>query len=160
MSILSDPIFGDIADVSQNTVGLRPPNKFKLQSKNRAKGSSFATTVTSMDSDEEKAVTNSSRKQESLHCYCCSRAHVLEKCQQFKGKKHRDKVHFLKEKGIYFGCLCTGHISQDYNKRLICEVCDQQHPTVLHIKKTKVESQQTNEPPGVKHQLSLRHVDI
>lgn len=159
MSILSDPIFGDIADVSQNTVGLRPPNKFKLQSKNRAKGSSFATTVTSMDSDEEKAVTNSSRKQESLHCYCCSRAHVLEKCQQFKGKKHRDKVHFLKEKGIYFGCLCTGHISQDYNKRLICEVCDQ-HPTVLHIKKTKVESQQTNEPPGVKHQLSLRHVDI
>ncbi|XP_030596228.1 uncharacterized protein LOC115787620 [Archocentrus centrarchus] len=148
--ILSDPIFGDIeAHVPQNIAGSRPSSKFKLQTRTRGTERSFATTVTSIDSSEDKSMTSSLQKQ-SLHCYCCSCAHLLEKCQLFKGKKHREKIRFLKEKGICFGCLCTGHISRECNKRLICEVCNQQHPTVLHIPRTNVESEQTNKPTGVK----------
>lgn len=148
VSILSDPIFGDIEGVSPSTAGVKPFNKFNLQPRNRMNRSSFATTITPRDS-EHKTTTYSSRKQESLYCHCCSRAHLLEKCQQFKAKKHRDKIHLIKEKGICFGCLCIGHISRDCNNRLICDVCEQQHPTVLHIKRANMESEQTNEP-GVK----------
>ncbi len=149
VNILSDPIFGNIADASQNALGLRPSTKLHLQEKTRAKGNSFVTTVTSVDSDEEKTMTNNSRNCESLQCHCCSHAHLLEKCQQFKGKNQRDKISFLKKKGICFGCLSTGPISRDCIKHLICEICDQHHPTVLYIKKAKIESHQTNKSPEV-----------
>ena len=98
VSILSNLIFGKIADASQNTLGLRPSTKLHLQEKTIAKGNSFATTVTSDNSEEEKTMTNHSRIQEGLQCHCCSHAHFLDKCQQFKGKKHRDKIFFLKRK--------------------------------------------------------------
>lgn len=53
--------------------------------------------------------------------------------------KSQEKIRFLKERGICFGCLKVGHISRDSKKRLVCEVCDQEHPTALHIPKTNVE---------------------
>ncbi len=148
--ILSDPIFGDIDAVSPKPVTLTTTNKFKLQPKSGVKGSSFATTITPMDSVENKATVKDAEKQEVLSCPCCSRAHTLEKCQQFKGKKHRDKIQFLKEKSLCFGCLCAGHMSRACNKRMICEVCDKQHPTVLHLKRISMELEQAKETPGVK----------
>lgn len=91
------------------------------------KGSSFATMVTEVDPDANKPTANCPKKQ-SLSCHFCARAHPLEKCQQFKGKKHRDKIIFIKEKGICFGCLCMGHISRECGNRMTCEVCYKQHP--------------------------------
>ena len=44
-----------------------------------------------------------------MYCSCCTCAHLLAKCQQFQRKKHREKIRFLKEKGICFGCLKVGH---------------------------------------------------
>jgi len=43
-----------------------------------------------------------------------------------------------------------GHISRECDSRMTCEVCDKQHPTVLHIRKTNVESEQTSVSSGVK----------
>ncbi|KAK0154798.1 hypothetical protein N1851_002884 [Merluccius polli] len=147
--ILSDPIFGNIEPpVPQNVTASKPCNNFKMQTKSfRGKGSSFATTVMPVNSSEEKAHTSNAKRQDILYCSCCTRAHLLEKCQQFQRKKHRERIRFLKEKGICFGCLKVGHISCDCKKRLVCEVCEQQHPTALHIPKTNVEWQRTWEPP-------------
>ncbi len=50
---------------------------------------------------------------------------------------HKDKIQFIKEKGICFGCLVQGHMSKTCNKRQICKVCSQKHPTVLHIEKVE-----------------------
>lgn len=107
-TIFSDPVFGDLEYVSQSTGGSKHLNRLKPQLKYKMKGSSFATTATSMEAVDEKPVTNI-KKKESLCCLYCSRAHLLEKCQQFKNKKHREKIHFLKEKGVCFGYLCSGH---------------------------------------------------
>lgn len=71
--ILSDPIFGDTEGVRQTTIGLNPSNKFKLESKSRIKESRFVTTVTQMDSDEDKTTENCPKKQ-NWFCHCC---HVL-----------------------------------------------------------------------------------
>lgn len=54
-------------------------------------------------------------------------------CSQFKLKTQKDKIHFIKEHGICFGCLKRGHISKDCRSRLDCSVCQQKHPSVLHI---------------------------
>ncbi len=50
---------------------------------------------------------------------------------------HKDKIQFIKEKGICFGCLVQGHMSKTCNKHQICKVCSQKHPTVLHIEKVE-----------------------
>lgn len=44
-------------------------------------------------------------------------------------------MHFLKGKGICFGCLKYGHTSKDCRSRLDCEVCQRKHPTALHVKR-------------------------
>lgn len=50
-------------------------------------------------------------------------------------KVHKDKINFIKEKGICFGCLKVGHTSKDCRSRLDCNVCHQKHPSVLHIER-------------------------
>lgn len=102
-----------------------------------------------MESPDEKSLTKDFKKVETLYCHCCSHAHLLEKCEVFQRKKHREKIRLIKEKGICFGCLGVGHMSRDCNKRMICEVCDQQHPTALHIHKVGIDSAQKDKPPGV-----------
>lgn len=46
---------------------------------------------------------------------------------------HRDKLNFIKTKGICFGCLSIGHMSKDCKRRLSCNVCKRAHPSTLHI---------------------------
>lgn len=38
-----------------------------------------------------------------------------------------------------FGCLKVGHKSRECRSRLVCSVCHQQHPSVLHIDKERTE---------------------
>lgn len=70
-------------------------------------------------------------------CVCCSQVHSLEECPKLEKKRHRDKI---VKKGICFGCLCIGHRSKDCNRCLTCNVCGQNHPSVLHITKKPVSS--------------------
>lgn len=52
---------------------------------------------------------------------------------------HREKLSILKENKSCFGSLKIGHVSKDCRNPLICVVCNQRHPTLLHIQ-TKVKS--------------------
>lgn len=48
---------------------------------------------------------------------------------------HKDKITFLRQNGVCFGCLLkAGHVSKDCIGRLSCSVCKKNHPSVLHIK--------------------------
>lgn len=78
-----------------------------------------------------------------LGCTCCTQGHSLQQCQQFKQMKHRDKLSFLKEKELCFGCLCAGHWSRNCEGRLTCTTCGQRHPTVLHIDRRETASAPT-----------------
>lgn len=139
--IVSDPIFGDIQNVQLNT-GNKTFNKMKPQSKPKFRGDSFATTITNIDNTTlEENIKSKQVQQQSTPsakttsiCLCCSQNHTLEQCPQLEKRTHKNKINFLKEKGVCFGCLCTGHLSKDCDKRLTCKVCSQKHPSILHIK--------------------------
>ncbi len=135
--ILFDPLFGEIQDPTSGVTGIRTSTGFKSQPRNRVKGNVVATTVTSMEVPEgvKEPPTSDSGKAEKAGCLCCARSHSLEECKQFKGKKHKEKIQFLRVQGFYFACLCVGHMSHDCDRRLTCKVCGQTHPTVLHIKR-------------------------
>lgn len=136
--ILSDPLFGDI-DAPSGTTFSKAVNRFKPQPGNRMKGKSFATTTAPVQSvqtsEDTKVVLPAHSSTVKSTCICCAQHHSLGECQQFQRKKHRDQIHFLKEKAICFGCLFAGHRSCDCDKHLTCRVCGQNHSTVLHVDK-------------------------
>lgn len=123
VKILSDPVFGNIQDVSP--VGGRKMNIKVSQPKTR---SSFATTITAMPEIKEHHKMSTNRI-----CLFCSGEHMLDVCNKLTRKSHREKMNFLMMRGICFGCLHTGHLSRDCKKRSICNVCSLKHPSLLHI---------------------------
>lgn len=60
-------------------------------------------------------------------------------------KSHREKLDFLKEKGLCFGCLNTGHLSRSCERRITCKHCSQMHPSILHIGQKERGSQKDTE---------------
>lgn len=154
VKILSDSVFGDIQDSSFVKTVLKSVTK--PYSKD-VRGNSFATTIRLADNvDELGADGHVPRKQGTTEkrnptvCACCSREHSLQERPQLARKKHREKINFLKEKGICFACLCTGHMSKNCERRLTCKSCGKGHPKVLHIKKERVhaDSKQSKDPPS------------
>lgn len=142
VSILSDPLFGDIQDPSSSAAGIKTLTRFKSQPRSRVKGSVASTDL----SEEINEPASFPGKSEKAACLCCTHTHSLEECKQFKGKKHKEKILFLRERGVCFACLCVGHMSRDCEKRLTCQVCSQAHPTVLHIKRQILGLEQVKEP--------------
>lgn len=124
-TIVSDPVFGDIQDASTSM-------KTKAPAKPPAKGS-FTTNVNVTSTAVPSATT----------CLFCTGQHNLETCKQFETQQHRDKIAFLKQNGICFGCLTkAGHISKDCAQRLTCSICTKRHPSALHIAVKTLTSQQ------------------
>lgn len=131
-----DPIFGEL----QNPVNKAPePRQSKIYSKTII-GSSFATAVASMSeqtkvqsqpNEQSSNVTSSSAF--TKPCMFCNRNHPMHLCETFQNKPNNDKVEFFKDKGLCFGCLQKGHISKNCQRRLSCNICKQNHPTILHI---------------------------
>ncbi|KAK7944331.1 hypothetical protein WMY93_000059 [Mugilogobius chulae] len=132
VKILTDPVFGCIQDA--NTTSSKGTNRQRLSS--RSGGASFATTVDPVEYGPQSA---SDKKdimavRERNACLYCGAGHTLDMCAQLGKIAHEEKIRFLKENGICFGCLGTGHISRYCRKRLSCIKCDFKHPTVLHKK--------------------------
>lgn len=131
VKILSDPIFGDIQDSPSGIT--HALSRSTSQIRNRVKGNVFAPTVTTEDQREEDGELLHAGSNETACPFCACR-HSFNECKQFEDKRHKDKIGWLKQRGVCFACLCSGHISRDCEQRLICKVCGQTHPTVLHIK--------------------------
>ncbi|KAL2083621.1 hypothetical protein ACEWY4_021394 [Coilia grayii] len=120
--ICSNPIFGDIQDTNRNKKSNVSKAVFRPKS-------SYVTNVITLRNPVDPN-TNTDVKPA---CICCDGSHGLEKCSDLKKKTHREKLNLLKEKGLCFSCLCKGHMSKDCKERLSCNICNQRHPSVLHI---------------------------
>lgn len=141
VKIVSDPLFGNINDVSPASY-----TKLSMQVKQKRKSGTFATSINA-PKDGHKEMENLTAHSNQLKCmFCYLTNHTLEKCFQFRRKTQQDKIQFLKEKGVCFGCLKHGHTSKDCRGRLDCEVCHRKHPSVLHVEKedtTRITSKET-----------------
>lgn len=105
----------------------------KSQTGSKARGSSFATAVA--PPAEKKVESMNKREKNSLvkACLFCGAGHSLDVCLLLDKRTQDEKMSFLKENRMCFGCLCVGHMSKDCRKRLICRICNYRHPTLLHI---------------------------
>lgn len=58
----------------------------------------------------------------------------MEQCRKMQKSLHKEKIDFLRAKGLCFSCLKQGHMSKTCKEKMTCQVCTQSHPTVLHMK--------------------------
>ncbi|KAK2879287.1 hypothetical protein Q8A73_007303, partial [Channa argus] len=75
--------------------------------------------------------------------YCKGEQHNLTVCKKLKSKPHKDKIEFLKGKGLCFACLKHGHMSSSCKDKVQCQECSRIHPTLLHIN-TKESQEETS----------------
>lgn len=50
-----------------------------------------------------------------------------------------ERLNFVQDKKLCFGCLKSGHHSKDCESRATCDTCDKKHPTCLHDNRTREE---------------------
>ena len=65
-------------------------------------------------------------------CIVCQEYHQLNLCPEFKSKSLESQHNYVKEKGLCFGCLKSGHRARDCGLRLVCDICRKKHPSSLH----------------------------
>lgn len=72
----------------------------------------------------------------------------MEQCERMKKSLHKEKIDFLRAKGLCFSCLKQGHMSNSCKEKMICQVCMQSHPTVLHMKAKNNATNKEMRPEG------------
>ncbi|XP_067369271.1 uncharacterized protein [Channa argus] len=91
--------------------------------------------------------TNISERNVATCLFCKKRGHGLHKCHKLLERTVADRIKFIKDEELCFGCLSTGHQSKKCNKRMVCEVCSKRHPTCLH-------EDRSNQEQGAKREQS------
>ncbi|XP_024116907.1 uncharacterized protein LOC112138581, partial [Oryzias melastigma] len=151
VKVLTDPVFGNIQDAPPGSRSLtKPPSQIRFGMKE----SSFGTMVTPVSDKfrtetQEKKCTQMLRKK----CLFCGEDHTLDSCEQLEKKPRKEKIGFLRENGVCFGCLCIGHISKECKRRISCAKCGFKHPTVLHITPCRKDETQDSTVVGKKPEV-------
>lgn len=158
--IASDPLFGNIQEpVVSKDKGMA---KAGYQQKTKGKKSAFATSAAPVTESKEapstpKEVLSTSGEK----CHFCQKEHKLVSCKAIEQKPHKERLEFLKSKGLCFGCLLPGHMSKSCQKKLECQKCSLKHPTILHFaskpaEKTEQDQDKTlieNKLPSMDNQI-------
>nr|XP_054601731.1 uncharacterized protein LOC107396997 [Nothobranchius furzeri] len=90
--------------------------------------------------------TNTSERIDKKCLYCKRPHHTLHKCRKFIEKPLDERVKFVREEKLCFGCLENGHHSKVCKSRSTCDTCKKPHPTCLHQNREKREQKQENNP--------------
>lgn len=140
--IATDPLFGNLQDKSV-TLKMEKPKDTVKYVKSGVKGSSFATQVT-VDKNQSAAPKQFAVPKPlpviavsafEPPCFYCQYNHALDSCRKIQQLEHKDRVDFLRNKGLCFGCLTPGHMIKTCKKRMQCKTCSLKHPQILHIVK-------------------------
>ena len=134
--IVMDPLFGSMSESHATKQGKE--KKDMLVKKGGQKGnSSFATGVEAPQEEKEQEVTVKKVTNVALQkpCVYCHNKHTLTECRKLKERPLKDRLDFLKSKGLCFGCLFPGHLSKDCKRKAKCQTCLQRHPDLLHMEK-------------------------
>ncbi|XP_019750034.1 uncharacterized protein LOC109530618 [Hippocampus comes] len=131
--IASHPLFGNIQEPA-SPKQRHEKEKRENAKRHKEKKSVFATDVTSDTSSSEQAKGNTSADGIEKQCvFCQKKGHTLDCCRIIKQKPNKEKLDFLKSKGLCFGCLKQGHLSKGCKQKQICQTCSKKHPTILHF---------------------------
>ena len=129
----------DIADVQDELLLYSNPNadRAKTSYKERAEGSTFATSATNSANDNSKT---------QRECVLKDGQHPIWKCEKFKKMNVEERGQKAKELKLCFKCLSDAHQMRNCSGRL-CDVndCGKPHHRLLHRSYKDVEQKQNVE---------------
>ena len=82
---------------------------------------------------------------------CRKNIHNLDDCKAFLDKNYDERRQIVIQKGLCFGCLRKGHLTNDCRSRRTCKSCGKKHPSSLHTDsppQTKKEGTSSSSPAG------------
>ena len=75
----------------------------------------------------------SNPKPASNYCPCCKKSnHSLNDCYFFLKKSMKMREDFVRENKLCFACFSNSHFSRECPSKLVCNICDKNHPSSLH----------------------------
>lgn len=95
--------------------------------------SDSATGVEPVKDQDKMEKENMGSPTRGKQCSSCHKGHGIEVCKLMKQKSHKEKLDFLKSKGLCFRCLSQGELSNGCQQKLTCRIWLLKHPTILHI---------------------------
>ncbi|XP_068240986.1 uncharacterized protein [Palaemon carinicauda] len=126
----NDPAFSKFALQNNYSKPENNSGSFKFRScQQKSKSSSFATQAELNPENRKTSIVSEKEKS----CPMCKKNHDLDDCWNFAKKTSEEKIDFLKEKRLCFGCFGLNHTSKGCMKRKQCKTCSQRHPTSLHV---------------------------
>lgn len=132
--IAAHPVFGEISGQTRRQTE-------RLSGKKNI--TTLATEVKEQKAEKDAASARNKKAQEKgtnmdkafmKPCIFCQGDHTMEQCKKLQRKLHKEKLEFLKSKGLCFSCLIGGHMSNACEEKKSCQICSATHPTLLHIK--------------------------
>ncbi|KAL0177328.1 hypothetical protein M9458_026222, partial [Cirrhinus mrigala] len=139
----SHPVFGEIPGQTRRQTDIKTE---------RTSGKKNITTLaTEVKAQKvERAVWDGNKKTQEKRinvdkafnkpCIFCQGDHTMEQCKKLQKMLHKEKLEFLKGKGLCFSCLTAGHMSKACEEKKSCQICSATHPTLLHIKQKPKDS--------------------
>lgn len=99
----------------------------------------FITAATSTSNEAKSPMLKPRVRLSQVHAFskpclfCHGAEHSMEQCKKMKSL-HKEKIDFIRAKGLCFSCLKQDHVSNSCNEKMTRQVCTQLYPTVLHMK--------------------------
>ena len=134
-------LFGNIRESSKNygttrktVLATRSFTNEELDEGSEYSRDSTVQNFASHGSNERQHLTESSANSnpKGACLYCKKGNHILNNCFFYLKIDYDKKIEFLKKLGLCFACFEHGHNSRGCTRRLICNKCQRNHPTVLH----------------------------
>ena len=123
--VATNPAFGKLNYTRDEDTKGKPSDKFRGRGPHRS--SSYATNVS-----QDAASSQTLQRTEKSCIYCEGTSHNVEHCFKLANKSIEDRLSYVRNQSLCFGCLRKGsHQSKDCKKRLICLILAMK-PNLFH----------------------------
>ena len=122
-----EPLFKDLIDFIDKETILASDPLFSRE----AIGNSDRNTG-SINIEERKPKTVRTFYSNVPSCLYCEKNHDIDKCFAFKSIDLKERGKWVLKNRSCFGCYRKGHISRDCKRPRNCNICNKEHPTLLH----------------------------
>ena len=140
----NDPVYGRDALSAQHKQGAVTKYQVRQIMGPVKPKSTFAGIVKSQDSSPTNKVIRQNKtvmEEKVKYClFCKQSSHVITECRKFESLNPPEKVKFVKDDGLCFGCLRKGHQKKFCGTKSTCTKCNFSHPSVVHYEKENTSS--------------------
>ena len=110
--------------------------------------------------NEKCNTTKQDQKRKEIRCWYCEKEHFMTECDKILEMKYNDRLKILKDRGLCFSCLKTGHMMNNCTYPRDCQICKKKHLTILHKDEETETKERSQSETEIKALSSLSSKDL